>query len=349
LDLIIRKLALHRIDFLRPMERRRLDRALEEGLQFSRLGFSALELIAGRLLGARSWDPTLILEAAERDAEFLDRSGVRYITDTDAEYPPLLAEIHDPPCGLFVRGTPLANGEPAMAIVGTREATQVGLSTAVDFGRELAFLGIPVISGLARGIDGAAHRGALAGSRGKKANTLAVLPVGIDACYPPSNRGLAAAIVDSGGTLVSEYPPGTEARTWRFPERNRIIAGIARGTLVVEAPDGSGALITARFALEEGRDVFVAAALLGGSRNAGAERLATEGARIVDSAAGILAEWGRVMPIEGEVLAVDRSRDAEDLFLAAALRAELGLEAEPGADPLRGGSKSLATRDERND
>ncbi|MEI6877381.1 MAG: DNA-processing protein DprA, partial [Spirochaetota bacterium] len=219
----------------------------------------------------------------------------------------------------------------------TRQATGIGLATATDFGRDLAASGVPVISGLARGIDAAAHRGALAAtwSAGDSAApTIAVLPVGIDAIYPPSHRGLASAILEKGGTLLSEYPPGTLPATWRFPERNRVIAGMARGALVVEAPLKSGALITASHALDAGRDVFIAEAILGGPMNAGADALAAEGASCLASAGELLAEWGLDSGNSTPDQAARQSRgfrvdEGDEAFLAASLRAELGIAAAP--------------------
>jgi len=335
---LVARLAVHRLTFLSSAEKARLTRALAEGCGLGTLGFSGLERIVGRLLRARAWRPETLLRSAESDAAFLARSGVRYVGIEEGEYPPLLREIHDPPYGLFARGGRLRNGTPSVAIVGTRRASGRGVATAAALARDLARAGLPVVSGLARGIDAAAHRGALAARDldASSAPTLAVLPTGIDAVYPPSHRGLASAILERGGCLLSEYPPGEVAATWHFPERNRIIAGLARGTLVVEAPESSGALITSSQALEEGRDVFVAAATLGGPRNAGCDRLASEGALALASYRDLLVEW----EIEGEFEAVegldptgplDREHGREEARdLAAALRAELGLDSTRG-------------------
>ncbi|HUX37904.1 MAG TPA: DNA-processing protein DprA [Rectinemataceae bacterium] len=330
------KLAIHRIGFLRPPEKRLLEAAIEAGLDLSSLSFSGLEKIVGRLIRSRDWHPSSLSRAAEADLRFLEARGIRYIALGDPEYPPLLGEIHDPPFGLFVRGSPLPNDRPSLAMVGTRTATGKGLSLAVDIAREAALAGIPVISGLARGIDAASHRGALAArSRDPEAAaTLAVLPVGIDSVYPPSHRGLAAAILEKGGSLVSEYPPGEGPRTWRFPERNRIIAGIARATLVVEAPADSGALITANHALDAGRDVWVAGGRLGSPMDAGADRLAAEGAPTLSSLDELLADWGFSFHVGAEP-GEGRQRRGGGLegrnedgarSLAAELRDELGLE-----------------------
>jgi DNA processing protein len=168
------------------------------------------------------------------------------------------------------------------------------MTQAYDISRALGKAGVPVISGLALGIDAMAHRGNLEGG----APTVAVLGSGLDEVYPGSNRPLARRIVEQGGVLVSEYPPGTLPRKWHFPARNRIISAFARGVLIIEAPRNSGALITARFALEQGRDLWVGSAgLVTGPETfsplgEGTRKLVEEGARVIASAGDILAEWG---------------------------------------------------------
>ena len=332
------RLAIHRVSFLRPSEKRLLEAAVDGGADLPSLTFSGLERIIGRLSRSRDWRPHNLVEDAERDLRFLERTGIRYLSFDDLEYPPLLREIHDPPYGLFIRGAALDNLAPALAVVGTRAASGRGISTASVLSRDAAIAGIPVVSGLARGIDAAAHRGALAArSRDRSsASTVAVLPVGIDSIYPPSHRGLAAAILERGGSLISEYPPGQGPRAWRFPERNRILAGMARATLVVEAPADSGALITARHALDAGRDVWVCLALLGRPMNAGADRLASEGAPALSSLDELLSDWGfsiRRAILSGGSGDSKKSNAAvgngdEAGLLVASLRAELGLEDE---------------------
>jgi DNA processing protein len=197
------------------------------------------------------------------------------------------------------------------------------LGAAFDLARGLAEAGITVISGLARGVDAAAHKGALAGAR--EGATCAVLPCGIDRIYPPGNRPLAGEILDHGGLILSEYPPGEEIHKYRFPERNRIIAGLGRACVVVEAPAKSGALITAEHALDEGRDVWVAKDCLGGPRSAGIDRLAADGAQKAGDAGDILEDWG----IELRLPSLSHRARAEDgnegRRLAVALHDELGI------------------------
>ena len=179
--------------------------------------------------------------------------SIRSLRRRDAAYPGLLAEIHDPPPQLFVRGSAADEilGRAAVAVVGARACSSYGRSVARSLARELAAAGLVVVSGMARGIDGEAHRGALdAGGV-----TIAVLGCGIDRDYPAAHSDLARRICEQG-LIVSEYEPGVEPAPWRFPARNRIIAGLCSVAVVVEARERSGALITADFALEEGRDVL---------------------------------------------------------------------------------------------
>jgi DNA processing protein len=203
-------------------------------------------------------------------------------------YPPLLTELHDPPARLFLRGGPAELlARPAVAIVGARSCSSYGAQVARELARELAAAGVVVVSGLARGIDGDAHRGALAGS----GITVAVLGCGIDRDYPRSHAELARRIAEDG-LVVSEYTPGVEPAPWRFPARNRIIAGLARATVVVEARERSGALITADFALELGRDVFAVPGEITSALSAGTNDLLRQGAAPLLSADDILGALG---------------------------------------------------------
>jgi DNA processing protein len=185
----------------------------------------------------------------------LARRGFRFLARSDPAFPPLLGAIHDPPAGLFLRGAgdPALLARPAVAVVGARACSAYGGGVARMLGRELASAGLLVVSGLARGVDGQAHRGALEAG----GPTVAVLGCGVDRDYPAAHARLAAEIAGGAGLVVSEYAPGVEPAPWRFPARNRIVAGLAAVTVVVEAREGSGALITADFALEEGREVLV--------------------------------------------------------------------------------------------
>ncbi len=204
-----------------------------------------------------------------------------------ALYPSLLAQLHDPPTQLFVRGDPEVLPRPAVAVVGARSCSPYGAQVARDLARELASAGVVVVSGLARGIDGEAHRGALEAGGA----TVAVLGCGIDRDYPRSHAELARRIRQSGA-IVSEYPPGVEPAPWRFPARNRIIAGLCKATVVVEARERSGALITADFALELGRDVFAVPGEITAALSAGTNDLLRQGAAPLLSAQDVLFSLG---------------------------------------------------------
>ncbi len=218
---------------------------------------------------------------AERELRFLSRS--------DPAFPPLLRAIHDPPVGLFLRGgaEPGLLARTAVAIVGARACSPYGGQVARSLARELAAAGLVVVSGLARGIDGAAHRGALEAG----ALTVAVLGCGIDRDYPASHRELARGI-EERGLIVSEYGPGVEPAPWRFPARNRIVAGLSAATVVVEARERSGALITADLALEEGREVFAVPGEITSSLSHGTNALLRIGATPLTSADDVLEVFG---------------------------------------------------------
>jgi DNA processing protein len=204
-----------------------------------------------------------------------------------ALYPALLARIADPPVRLWLRGDPHALTGPCVALVGSRAASPYGLQVAERLAADLARAGVTVVSGLARGVDSAAHRGAL----GAKGVTVAVLGSGVDVIYPPEHAPLARDIAKTGA-VVSELVPGTAPLPLFFPRRNRIISGLSRAVVVIEASEKSGSLITARAALEQGRDVLAVPGNVLSGRNRGAHALLRDGARIVESADDILEELG---------------------------------------------------------
>ncbi|GHV51036.1 hypothetical protein AGMMS49579_05610 [Spirochaetia bacterium] len=230
---------------------------------------------------------------AEKDARAANMRGIRWVSLDSPDYPPQIREIYDPPAVLFYRGNLPDPERPLAAVVGTRHPSPAAAAQAFDISRALGVQDIPVVSGLALGIDAMAHRGNLEGG----APTIAVLGSGADAIYPVSNRSLARRILENNGVILSEYPPGTSPMKWHFPARNRIISALTRGVLIVEAPAKSGALITAQFALEQGRDLWVASsgAVAGhpglSGFGEGTRKLAAEGARIIYSASDILDEW----------------------------------------------------------
>lgn len=215
--------------------------------------------------------------------------NVRRLRRAAADYPQLLREIPDPPAVLWLRGDAPAGllARRSVAIVGARACSSYGRSVARSLGRELAAAGLVVVSGLARGIDAEAHRGALdAGGL-----TVAVLGCGIDRDYPAAHRDLASRIAETG-LIVSEYEPGVEPAPWRFPARNRIIAGLCQATVVIEARERSGALITADFALEDGREVMVVPGEITSSVSAGSNALLRLGATPVTGALDVLEAYG---------------------------------------------------------
>ena len=220
-------------------------------------------------------------------------AGPIRLAKADRRYPLLLREIHDPPPTLYLRGAgpPQLLAAPAVAIVGARACSPYGAQVGRMLGRELAAAGIVVISGLARGVDGEAHRGALdAGGV-----TIAVLGCGVDRDYPAVHAQLARRICERG-LVVSEYEPGVEPAPWRFPARNRIIAGLAEATVVVEAREQSGALITADFALEDGRTVFAVPGEITNALSVGTNRLLRDGAVPLLSTVDVLDAFGLSPP-----------------------------------------------------
>ncbi len=224
----------------------------------------------------------------ESDLRWLANPGHHLVTVTQPEYPPLLHDTPDPPIALFLVGDPGVLALPQIAMVGSRNPTPGGRQTAHEFAAFLAAKGLIVTSGMALGIDGACHGGALAGG-GK---TVAVAGTGLDRVYPARHRELAHRIVDGGGALVSEFLPGTPPRPGHFPRRNRIISGLAVGTLVVEAALQSGSLITARQALEQGREVFAIPGSIHNPLARGCHALIRDGAKLVETAQDVIEELG---------------------------------------------------------
>lgn len=226
-------------------------------------------------------------EAVDRSIEWASQPKQYIVTLADAAYPQALLEIPDPPSLLYVRGKLDLLQKRGLAMVGSRNATPQGMQTAENFARTLASKGVTIISGLALGIDAAAHRGALNAS----GNTVAVIGTGADRLYPARNRELALAIIEQG-TIVSEFPLGTPAIASNFPRRNRIISGLSCGVLVVEAAPESGSLITARLAAEQGREVFAIPGSIHSPVARGCHKLIKQGAKLVETAQDVLEELG---------------------------------------------------------
>ena len=282
-------------------------------------------------------------EAIEHSLAWASQPGQSIITLADGGYPPALLEIADPPSVLYVRGNPDLLHRRGIAVVGSRNATPQGMQTAESFARTLAAQGLCIVSGLALGIDAAAHRGALAA----QGETVAVIGTGADRIYPARNKELAIAIAERGA-IVSEFPLGTPAVAYNFPRRNRIISGLARGVLVVEAAPESGSLITARLAAEQGREVFAIPGSIHSPVARGCHKLIKQGAKLVETAQDILEELGNfaaapmpaaapsAAPDESPILAalghdpcslddlVERTGQSADQLLPELLSLELG-------------------------
>ncbi|HTP98217.1 MAG TPA: DNA-processing protein DprA [Casimicrobiaceae bacterium] len=302
------------------------------------------EPIVARL--ARPVPPDLLA----RTLAWLGEPGHELVAWGDASYPQALLAIGHPPPVLFYVGRADLLNHPALAIVGSRSATAQGRDNARAFARAISEAGLTVVSGLATGIDGAAHEGGLEGA----SSTLAVVATGLDRVYPARHRELAHRIAEHG-TLVSEFPPGTPPREQNFPRRNRLISGLSRGVLVVEAALHSGSLITARYAGEQGREVFAIPGSIHSPVAKGCHKLLREGAKLVETAVDILEELGMApglqsaaeAPIsQSAVLAAmgDDPADIDTLIARTGLSADsvvielTSLELAGAAAPLPGGS-----------
>jgi DNA processing protein len=236
-------------------------------------------------------DSEAVARAVEHALRWAQQPGHAVITLADETYPRLLLEIADPPALLYARGRVELLARAALAIVGSRNATQQGEANAEALAKALGNAGLTIVSGLALGIDAAAHRGGLASA----GSTIAVLGTGIDVVYPSRNGALAAAIAERG-LLLSEFPLGTPPGAQNFPRRNRLISGLARGCLVVEAALASGSLITARAAAEQGREVFAIPGSIHSPLAKGCHALIKSGAKLVESAEDVLAELSGFRP-----------------------------------------------------
>ena len=246
-------------------------------------------------------------EQVDLDAELqrIEKAGVRVVARDEADYPKNLREVYDPPVVLYVKGTLSDRDALAMAIVGSRRTTLYGQEMARKLAFQLARVGVPVVSGMARGIDTAAHHGALQA----KGRTVAVIGCGIDIVYPAENKKLAEEIVEKGGAVVTEFPFGVQPGPQNFPMRNRIISGWSLGTVVVEANLKSGALITANQAAEQGRQVFAVPGRADSILSRGTNKLIKEGAKLTEDAEDILNEFEYLLPKKAVEPAEDGSGD----------------------------------------
>lgn len=248
-------------------------------------------------------------EAVDRSLAWVAQTGNHILTLADAAYPKSLLEIADPPTVLYVRGNPALLQKRCLGIVGSRNATPQGSQTAEHFARTLAGQGLCIISGLALGIDAAAHRGALAVGGA----TVAIIGTGADRLYPARNKELALSIA-AHGAIVSEFPLGTQAIASNFPRRNRIISGLSCGVLVVEAATESGSLITARMAAEQGREVFAIPGSIHSPVARGCHQLIKQGAKLVETAQDVLDELGYAVAPQVTLPATVNTAEKEDLL-----------------------------------
>ena len=308
---------LSRYRFLSISEKLLLRDVCGDSAMLAGLHSKEIEVIIGRKLRI-SADSLKICQKDARNAEkTLAAGGIKCLFFDQVNYPAQLAEIYNPPYGLYYRGR-LPDWEmPAAAVVGTRLASGSGLDAAFRLGYDFGSRGIPVVSGLAMGVDTAAHNGCCAAGGA----TVAVLGSGPDRIYPSVNRQVAAGILSGGGAVLSEYLPGEAPRRHHFPERNRLISGLSRAVVVVEAPGKSGALITADFALQQGRDLFVhRAGIKSSSGHERLERMIYDGAPVIDDTNQVLEDWGIIAENRG-VESLQRQRIATGQ--AGALMAEM--------------------------
>ncbi|MBI5429509.1 MAG: DNA-protecting protein DprA [Nitrosomonadales bacterium] len=253
---------------------------------------------------------------------WLEDGNNHIVTLADSDYPQSLLNIPDPPLLLYVKGRLDLLNRPALAVVGSRNATPQGLSNAEAFAKSLGDAGLCIISGMAHGIDAAAHRGALRGQGNNWGSSIAIVGTGLDKVYPAANRDLAHALAERGA-LISEFPLGTPPLAGNFPRRNRLISGMSLGCLVVEASLQSGSLITARLALEQGREVFAIPGSIHAPQSKGCHALLKQGAKLVETAQDILEELGG-QPFSPAQTTNLPAADSEDD--AAALLEHLGFD-----------------------
>lgn len=272
------------------------DEAMEEALYYNAVAvalegdYRRIAKLAQRFPDWKSTYDSFRQNDSPPDAEaawkLLGAIGVRLVLLGDEAFPPILREIHHPPFGIYLLGE--LPSENTMAIVGTRRATPDGKLIAKRFARELARGGFTIVSGLALGIDAAAHEGCLEA----KGRTIAVLASGLNAIYPATNENLGRKIIENGGAIISEYPLDSSPLPYRFLERNRIVSGLSKGVLVVECPKESGSLATARFALEQNRDVFVVPGNISHPNFFGSHALIRQGAELVTMPEDIFESYG---------------------------------------------------------
>jgi DNA processing protein len=284
------QLTVSRIPNLKSFERSALASELPDAYALRKISQYELQILLRRPIRIKHYDPPQILKEAEDIFRWIEGHHASAVCLDNLVYPAMLREIFDPPYILYYFGTLPSVSVPAFGIVGTRKALHKSEQAAFRLGFEAARLGIPVISGLAAGIDFAAQTGAAAAEA--FGGTWSVLGSGIGRIYPAASSGLARRIVANGGGIISEFPPLEPPLRWHFPSRNRIISGLSRAVCIIEAPERSGSLITADYALEQGRDVYIHHVGLKSPLSDGTKRLAEEGAPVLSSMHKVCSDWG---------------------------------------------------------
>ena len=248
---LLLQLGIARLGFLSTEDKLKLENNLDNISNLAILSIDDISLIVGRVVNTREWPIENFEKIILKDFSVMQAFCIDFVHCKDKNYPVMLNQVYDAPYGLFVRGNLSVLNTPAVSIVGTRNPSVSGFKTTFNFSKELTTLGYTVVSGLALGIDTAAHKGTILSGK-----TIAVLACGLENIYPSANKKLAVEIIKNGGCLISEYSPGEPPLKWRFIQRNRIISGLSEATVVMESPPKSGALITADFALEQNRDLY---------------------------------------------------------------------------------------------
>lgn len=312
-------LALTRLTFLTNAEKELVKKETQNLDVLSKLSLLDLSFIVQRRLKPKNFtDLSCLPMMVEHDIRLMKHYDIKFIAKEASQYPVLLKEIYDPPLILFFRGVLPYVDANLVSIVGTRTPTGNGVVVASRLAKEFALAGIPVVSGLARGIDTFAHRSNLDNG----APTIGVLACGLDHLYPRSNCVLAGKIIQQGGCIISEYSPGEPAHKYRFPQRNQIIAGLSRATIVVEAPKNSGALITAEFALDQGRDVYVCKETMHSIKSEGLRQLKEEGAVPIVSAQEVLDSWNAFSYVRNKQKTQNKQKKVSTTEIGAQLALE---------------------------
>lgn len=279
-------------------------RASPEALQ----PFLSKEALEALTLLRTQKSASMLVQQVQRDMDWLQKNDITLVDTDHNAYPELLREIKRPPPLLYVKGNAAGLSFPQVAIVGSRKPTPAGRDTALAFASDLAKSGFTITSGLAMGIDAAAHEGAVK----VKGRTIAVIGTGIDSVYPQRNSALASEIIANGGAIVSEFPLGTDPQPQNFPQRNRIVSGLSYGVIVVEAAVKSGSLISARYALQQDRELFAVPGSIHNPLSRGCHALIKEGAKLVETSQDIVDELGGFLSRQRDLLNIYKhSADTE--------------------------------------